>query len=179
MKTALLVIDFQNAILEAPPAYQAGPVLERIQGLIARARHSGAPVIFVQHQEAGSAWEAGSKTWEFPDAIAPQPQDYVSAKQSCDAFRNSDLERHLAERGIGRLVICGYATEFCIDTNVRRAASLGLATVVASDAHTTRDRPHLGAGAIVEHHNWVWSEFANPGNEIRLCPSDAVQFTPD
>lgn len=177
MKSALLVIDFQNAILEAPPAYQAGLVLERIRELIGRARHSGTPVIFVQHQEAGTAWEAGSKTWEFPAAIAPQPQDYVSAKQSCDAFRNSDLERHLAEQGIGRLVICGYATEFCIDTNVRRAASLGLETVVVSDAHTTRDRPHLDAQHIVAHHNWVWSEFANPGNPIRLSPAAEVEFT--
>lgn len=176
MKSALLVIDFQNAVLEAPPAYQSELVLERIRQLIARARRSGTPVIFVQHQEAGTAWEAGSKTWEFPAAIAPQPQDYISAKQSCDAFRNSDLERHLAEQGIGRLVICGYATEFCIDTNVRRAASLGLETVVASDAHTTRDRPHLNARAIIGHHNWVWSEFANPGNAITLWPAAALLF---
>lgn len=178
MRTALLVIDYQNAIFAAPAAYQVEIVLERIGQLIARARAAGAPVIFVQHgvAEAGSSWETGSDSWAFPAAIAPQPHDYVSPKQSCDAFRNSALERHFAEQGIGRIVICGYATEFCIDTNVRRAASLELETVVVSDAHTTRDRPHLAAPAIIAHHNWVWSEFDNPGNRLSVCPVDAVEF---
>lgn len=177
-KTALLIIDFQNSIFMHPPAHDADGILVRIAQLIDRARSENVPVVYVQHEEAGTSWENGSTTWAFPTAIAPRPQDIVSPKTSCDAFRNTNLQSLLAEQQIRRVVVCGYATEFCIDTNVRRLASLELETVVVRDAHTTRDRPHLSAPAIIEHHNWVWSEFANPNNLIQLVNSDAVQFGP-
>jgi len=179
MSRALIVIDFQNAVLSEPPAWQADVMLERIAGLIARARAAGVPVIYVQHNTADSAdseWAAGTHGWQFPPQIAPQPQDHVSAKHSCDAFRQTGLQQHLAQAGIDTIYVCGYATEFCIDTSVRRAASLELETVVISDAHTTRDRPHLAAPAIVEHHNWVWRQLLNPGNPVTLCTADAVPF---
>ena len=176
MQSALIVIDYQNAIFDAPPAYQADLVLERIAALIARARAGAAPVIFIQQEDAGTAWEKGSATWAFPAAIAPAPGDYVSAKDASDAFRHSGLEAHLREQGIEQVFVCGYATEFCIDTNVRRMASLGLATVVVTDAHTTRDRPHMKAAQIIEHHNWVWSGFSSPGVSLTLRNGDAVDF---
>jgi nicotinamidase-related amidase len=176
VQSALIVIDYQNAIFDAPPAYQADIVLERIRALIARARASAAPVIFVQHDDAGTVWEKGSPTWEFPAAIAPQAGDYVSAKDACDAFRHGALESRLREQGIEQVFVCGYATEFCIDTNVRRLASLGLATVVVADAHTTRDRPHMKAAQIIEHHNWIWSGFSSPGVSLALRDGDAVDF---
>ena len=172
MKTALFVIDYQKAIFDAPPAYQAEIVLERIRGLIEQARAGATPVIYIQHDEAGSSWEAGGPGWAFPASIAPRPQDYVSPKSDCDAFLNGALERHLREQGIERAVVCGFATEFCVDTNVRRLASLGLATLVVSDAHTTRDRPHMKAAQIIEHHNWVWSGLSSPGAALALCAAE-------
>lgn len=179
MNSALLIIDFQNTIFTDPPAFDAKPVLRRIGVLIEKARNAGTPVIFVQHEEPDSAWRARSESWEFPRAIAPRSGDFVFAKTSCDAFRNTGLQAHLAAHGIRRVFICGYATDFCIDTNVRRAASLELETVVVSDAHTTRDRPHLAAQQIIEHHNWIWREFSNPGNPIKLCAAEAVRFATD
>lgn len=176
MSRALIVIDFQNAVLSEPPAWQADTMLERIAGLIIRARAASVPVIYVQHDTARSDWEAGTPGWQFPARIAPQPQDHVSAKNSCDAFRQTGLQQHLALAGIKTIYVCGYATEFCIDTSVRRAASLEVATVVILDAHTTRDRPHMAAPTIVEHHNWVWRQLINPGNPITLCTADAVPF---
>ena len=176
MTPALMIIDYQNAIFSHPPAFDADAVLERIRRMIGKARNAAVPVVYVQHNEAGTPWEAGSASWRFPDAIAPQPGDLVSAKQSCDAFRDTGLQAQLAERSIGKIFVCGYATEFCIDTSVRRAASLGLETIVVADAHTTRNRPHLDARQIIEHHLWIWKEFSNPGNPIRLCMADDVDF---
>ncbi|MES2951319.1 MAG: isochorismatase family protein [Pseudomonadota bacterium] len=175
MKSALLVIDFQNTIFTDPPAYQVALVLQRIRNLISKARDAGLSIIYVQHEEAGTTWQKGSETWKFPEAIAPKPNDFVSPKSISDAFQDSALQAHLVEQGIGRMYICGYATEFCIDTNVRRAASGKLQTVVVSDAHTTRDRPHMKAPAIIEHHNWVWCELGT----IQLIPSNGVDFSAD
>jgi nicotinamidase-related amidase len=173
MTSALLVIDFQNAIFTDPPAYHGLLVQDRIRSLISRARAAGVAVVYVQHDEAGTIWEKGSETWKFPDAIAPQTGDYVSPKSICDAFQGTALQDHLVAQGITRVFICGYATEFCIDTNVRRAArGQRLETVVMTDAHTTRDRPHLDAAKIIEHHHWVWNGFGG----VTLTPSAAVEF---
>lgn len=172
MRTALIVIDFQNAVFLDPPAHQADLVLARIGSLIEAARASATPVIYVQHDEAGCEWEAGSESWHFPPAIAPRPGDFVSAKSQCDAFFGTPLRAHLAGQGIERVVICGYATEFCIDTNVRHAASSGLAVVVAADAHTTRSRAHLDASSIIAHHNATWDNFGG----IVLLESDNIDF---
>ncbi|MEC5160472.1 MULTISPECIES: isochorismatase family protein [unclassified Janthinobacterium] len=179
MQSALVVIDYQNAVFAAPPAYQCELVLGRIAGLIERARANAVPVIYVQHQVDGCEWQAGSPGWEFPAAIAPRPGEHVSPKNACDAFINGALERHLRQQGIEQVYVCGFATEFCIDTNVRRLASLGLATVVVADAHTTRNRPHMKAAQIIEHHNWVWSDFSSPGVSLALRDSAAVDFRAD
>lgn len=172
MPSALLIIDFQQAVFTDPPAYQADLVLERISGLIARARHAGMPVVYVQHHEAGTVWEHGSATWHFPPAIAPLTGDYVSPKQHSSAFQQSGFQAGLAQRGIDAVYVCGYASEFCLDTNIRQAAALGIATTVIADAHTTRQRPHLDAPAIIQHHNWVWSEMG----QIRVVPAAQLPF---
>lgn len=174
MTSALLVIDFQNAVFMEPAAHQAEIVLERIRQLIGKARENGVPVIYVQHDEDGTEWQHGADTWRFPEAIAPQAGDHVSAKHASDAFRKTALAQHLASAGIGKLVICGYATEYCIDTNVRRAASLELEVEVVADAHTTRDRSHLPAAKIIEHHNAVWASFA--GQQVSLRLAQDIRF---
>jgi nicotinamidase-related amidase len=172
MNTALMVIDFQNAIFSAPPACEAELVQQRLAGLIARARAAGLAVIYVQHDEPGSEWAAGTPTWEFPVAIAPVPGDYVSAKTNSSAFHDTALQAHLAAHGIGRLFVGGFASEFCVDSTVRHGSALGLEMVVISDAHTTRDRPHLTAPQIIAHHNFVWGGLG----PVKLVRSDEVVF---
>ena len=55
-------------------------------------------------------------------------------------------------------MIAGWATNSCVNSTVRSAISRDYNVVVASDAHTLSDRPHLAATAIIRHHNWVWSD---------------------
>ncbi|TXT40339.1 MAG: isochorismatase [Comamonadaceae bacterium] len=172
MTSALLIIDFQNAVFTEPAAYQADLVLERISGLIARARQAGMPVVYVQHDEASTIWEKGRNTWHFPAVIAPQPDDFVSAKQHSSAFQGGNFQTELAARGIDELYVCGYASEFCLDSTIRQAAALGFKTVVIEDAHTTRHRPHLDAPTITQHHNWVWREMG----QIRVIPAAQLPF---
>ena len=171
-RAALLLIDFQNTVFDAPPAWQADLVLQRLQRLVAQARAAAVPVIYVQHDEPGTPWQAGTSGWQFPDAIAPQAGDHVSAKRNSSAFHDTTLAAHLAGHNIGRLYVCGYASEFCVDSTVRHGVALGLSMVVIDDAHTTRERPHLSAQDIVRHHNAVWSGLGR----IELLPCDAVPF---
>ncbi|MES2041875.1 MAG: isochorismatase family protein [Pseudomonadota bacterium] len=172
MSSALLIIDFQNAVFIAPPAHQADVILARISDLNARARKTGMPVVYVQHNEAGTAWEKDSDSWQFPVTIAPQAGDYVCAKQHSSAFQQTGFQAGLAERGITEIFVCGYASEFCLDSAIRQAAALGIKTNVIADAHTTRNRPHLDAATISNHHNWVWSEMG----QISVIPAAQLPF---
>jgi nicotinamidase-related amidase len=172
MSSALLVVDFQHAVFVEPAAYQASQVLARIGELIARARRAGMAVVYVQHDEANTIWERDSGTWHFPAAIAPLPDDYVCAKQHSSAFQGGHFQAGLSERSIDEVYVCGYASEFCLDSNIRQADALGIKVVVVADAHTTRHRPHLDAPAIIGHHNWIWSELGR----IKVTPSAQLPF---
>ncbi|WP_335340099.1 isochorismatase family protein [Collimonas pratensis] len=54
---------------------------------------------------------------------------------------------------VDHLVICGYASEFCVDTTVRSAAAQGYPVTLVSDAHTTHDKPHASGQQIRTHEN--------------------------
>jgi nicotinamidase-related amidase len=56
-----------------------------------------------------------------------------------------------------RVIVTGWATDFCVDATVRSTVSRDHHVVVVGDAHTLSDRPHLPATAIIAHHNWLWS----------------------
>ena len=159
MKQALLVIDMQTAWL-ASPRYDKDGVIARINQLSQYCRDTGTPVIFVRHIDADAP--KNSQAWEVDSRLHKLTNDTYIDKQACDSFADTDLLAHLKREGIERLVICGLATEFCVDTTIRAALSHGFDLLVLADAHTTGDRPHLDAATIVQHHNWVWENIATP-----------------
>lgn len=89
-------------------------------------------------------------------------------KKSCDAFLETDLLALLKEWGVTKLVIGGFATEFCIDTTIRSALALGFETVVPEDGHTTADREHMPAAKVIEHHNATWPWLVTPAGGARM-----------
>lgn len=171
--SALVVIDVQNASFSLRPAYQSSTILARIASLIGQAREAALPVIYVQHDEAGSEYESGTEGWRMPAAIAPRESDVVIAKHNSSAFHHTELQARLGSQRLRTLYFCGYATDFCIDSTVRQAVSLDYDVVVIADAHTTDDKPYLSAAKIIEHHNFVWRQTG----AIRLVPSDQLTWT--
>jgi nicotinamidase-related amidase len=168
---ALLVIDFQRAIAMGDPiAHDLAAVRGRLAATAGRARSAGLPVVFIQHadDDPASLWHAGSEGHGFFPELTPQPGDLMVAKSACDGFRETALDRTLQAHGIDGLIIGGYASEYCVDTTIRAAASRGYRCEVMADAHTTRNRPHLDAVSIIRHHNWVWENLLVPGNPVRL-----------
>jgi nicotinamidase-related amidase len=172
---ALLIIDYQQAVFLGEPAcHRSHEVAAVLAAAARRARSASWAVIFIRHEAPGTPWDRDSPGWLFPDALRPEPGDEIVDKTSCDAFRGTSLQELLHRRGIEGLTIGGYATEFCVDTTVRSAAAREFRTTVLADGHTTRDRPHMRAPAIVEHHNWVWPRISNPGNPIRVLPAQSA-----
>lgn len=172
MAAALLIVDVQVGLFcHAPFPLDAGGVIERINLLIGRARAAQVPVIFIQHESGPEdGLQRGSPDWALHPDLARLPHDRVIAKTACDGFCRTDLKAVLDGLQVTELIVAGYATDFCLDTTLRRAASEGYAVTVAADAHTSKNRPVLKAADIVAHYNWVWANFIAPV-PIRVLPA--------
>jgi nicotinamidase-related amidase len=173
----LIVIDMQNAWLAnaARPCFDTAAVVERINHAAACVRAEGGRVVFVQHANEEAA--VGSDAWKVIPSLKVLPGDATVQKRACDSFADTTLAQELAVNGSDPLYICGFATEFCHDTTVRAAASRGMNVIVLSDAHTTSNRPHLNAEAIIAHHNWVWANMAVPANSTLAVNTTAQAFS--
>ncbi|WP_422528049.1 cysteine hydrolase family protein [Serratia fonticola] len=175
MKSALLVIDVQQGLFNPPPA-EAEQVLTRINQLSERARQAGVPVIFIQHQTAHEELSAGSAAWQIHQGLQIKPGDYRVDKTTPDSFLRTNLGKLLIAEGVTQLVICGYSTEYCVDTTTRRAAGLGYPVVLAADAHTSHDKPHASGLQIRAHHNATLSSIKSFGVAISAVPTAEVSF---
>ncbi|GCL63720.1 hypothetical protein AQPW35_28010 [Rubrivivax pictus] len=178
--TALLLIDLQQALFQpAPRPHEADAVIERVNALAASARAAGVPVLWVQHETTpGHRLAHGSPGWALADGLAVADSDMRLRKTTPDSFLHTGLADWLAHRGIRQLVVAVYASEFCIDTTVRRAAGLGLAVTLAADAHTTHDKPHASGALIRAHHNASLADLTSFGVPIRAVPAADIHFAP-
>ena len=172
---ALIVVDMQvGCFAGEPPRWDAGGTIDRINRLAGVIRPNGL-VVFIQHTDAAEGLARGTDAWALLPALSRNATDLVSEKTACDAFLETDLESMLRTRGVDELVIAGCATDFCVDTTVRAAAALQFKVAVASDAHTTRDRPHLDAQAIIAHHNYMWAGLLLPRQaRVRVLPTSEL-----
>lgn len=175
MKSALMVIDVQRGLFDTqPPPAEAERVVGRINALTARARDAGVPVIFVQHERADMAH--GSEAWDLLAGLHAEAGDHRIRKSTPDSFLRTGLDEVLSFLGVEELVICGYATEFCVDTTTRSAAAHGYAVTLAADAHTTHDKPHASAMQIRAHHNATLPDITSFGPRIRALDAGEIAF---
>ncbi|MCH7371818.1 cysteine hydrolase family protein [Aeromonas sp. MR16] len=170
----LLVIDMQQGLFDSP-RHQDAQVIANINRLADGVRASQGRVIYVQHDEPGSELEPHSPGWQLHRDLTPAPGESRVRKTACDSFLDTELGFLLAEQAVDRLLISGCATDFCVDTTLRSAASKGFDVTVLTDAHTTADRPHLSAEQIIEHHHWMWQHLSlSKGRSVTLLTTDQL-----
>jgi nicotinamidase-related amidase len=154
----LVVIDMQVGLLDGPPKHQLEAVIGRINGLADMVRSRFGKVIWIRHcGRAGDAFEPEKPGWSFLPELNRHETDVVVQKTLNDAFAGTTLQATLQEIAPDRVLIVGWATDFCVDATVRSAVSNNHDVVVVADGHTLSDRPHLDAPTVIRHHNWVWS----------------------
>lgn len=171
--TALIVIDVQIGVVGE--AYHHDEVFENINVLLSRARSSGTPVIYVQHNEP-VYMEPGMPSWQIHPAVTPHEGESVIQKESPDSFHKTRLQEELEARGIKRLVITGGQTQYCVDTTVRRAVAQGYDVLLASDAHTTDDSETLPAEKIIAFYNETLNGFWAGERRVRVQPASEIHF---
>ncbi len=116
--TALVVIDVQNAMVEA--AHRKEDLLRNIGDLLEKARQSEAPIIFMQHDDDEyEPMKPGEPGWRIHESMSPRNNEPVIRKRYSDSFYETSLGEELRSRRIGHLVAAGMSTEFCVDATCR------------------------------------------------------------
>ncbi|MEV5614140.1 isochorismatase family protein [Streptomyces sp. NPDC052225] len=172
--TALVVIDVQNGVMEG--THDRDGVVGRIVSLVERARAEGVAVVWVQHSD--DELKTGSEAWAYvPELGEPRDGEALVHKTYRDSFEATDLEERLAERGIGRLVVAGGHTDFCVRSTLHGALTRGYDVTLVGDAHTTEDLTAYGAPApaqVVAHTNLYWAGQQAPGRSVAVLDADEV-----
>lgn len=161
--TALLVVDVQNDFADPAGSLsvpRAAHILPRVNTQIARARAAGALVAYTQdwHPEStphfakdGGIWPvhcvAGTWGAELHPTLSVEGPVVRKGSNGEDGYsgftmrdpqtseeRPTELEGLLRERGVQRVVVCGLATDYCVNATALDARRLGFETTVLTSA---------------------------------------------
>ena len=150
--TALLLIDVQLGVDDlahwgGPNGRRCNPQAEaNMAALLAGFRERGLTVAWTRHdsRERGSPLKLSLPTGEQKPGFEPREGEVVVVKDVNSAFLSIDREAPMAarlrERGIDRLVVAGFFTNFCVETSVRMAGNMGFDVQLAHDACSTTNR---------------------------------------
>ncbi|MFZ1727290.1 MAG: cysteine hydrolase family protein [Albidovulum sp.] len=148
-ETGLLLIDVQKGVnvFEHWGGGKTGrrnnPDAEtRMAALLARWREAGLPVFFTRHdsREAASPLKFSLPTGAQIDGFEPSAGEVVIEKDVNSAFVGTDMELRMRQKGVSRLVVAGFFTNFCVETSVRMSGNMGYDTYLAHDACATCNR---------------------------------------
>jgi len=174
-RTALLVVDVQNGVVEG--AYQRDAVVANIDSLVHKARQQQVPVVWVQHSSEGLA--KGSDEWRIVPGLTPGDGEPLIDKNYGDSFEDTTLEIVLSDLGVGRLVVVGAQTDACIRSTIHGAFTRGYDATLVSDAHTTEDQTRWGApppDKVIAHTNLYWTYQSAPGRTAGTVETKDVDF---
>ena len=140
--TALLLVDVQKGVNEVK--YYGGPsgkrnnhsAEENMRCLLTEWRRLGKCVAFTRHnsREINSPLKLDLETGNQIEGLEINGSDIVVEKDVNSGFIGTSLELELRRRGINRLVVMGFYTNYCIETTVRMAGNLGFDTYLVHDA---------------------------------------------
>lgn len=172
---ALIVVDMQVGLLDGAPKHDLQGGVDRINRLAAMVRGRSGKVVWIQHcGRPGDGFVPNTPGWVFLPELDRQPADLVVQKTLNDPpFAGTELKATLRAIAPERLLVAGWATNFCVDATVRSAVSNNFNVVVVRDGHTLNDRPHLDAPSVIRHHNWVWSNLITNAS-IRIAGTDEL-----
>ncbi|MEI4832018.1 isochorismatase family protein [Bacillus sp. FJAT-53711] len=161
MKQALVVIDMQEIFFNEPQnfLYDKEQVVANINELITKAHETNIPVIFIQHtgtEETDEMFE-GKDEWQLHKGLVKTSSDKVIQKTKWDSFYQTELLNYLKEKEIEQIIFAGAQTEFCLDTTIRAAYSLGYQNnILYKNTHSTITSTVLEAQTIIKHHENIW-----------------------
>jgi nicotinamidase-related amidase len=147
-KPALIVIDLQKGIVDAPTVHPPGAIVQRSARLAEVFRHRDLPVVLVnvtggapgRTERSRPPGTIGSSDWsDLVDELGAQPSDHLVTKQRRSAFHDTGLDAHLRDLGVTQVVLTGISTTSGVESTARSAYDYGYHVVLATDAMTDPD----------------------------------------
>ncbi|CAM5714746.1 amidase [Niallia circulans] len=162
MKQALIIIDMQEIFFNHPKNYLYDRIqlVKNINILIKQAHEKNIQVIFIQHTDPNeqSALYEGKNDWKLHQNLLLSTTDKIIKKSKWDAFYKTELLEYLNSKAIEQLIFAGAQTEFCLDTTIRAAYSLGFQqNLLYQNTHSTINGSILNADNIIDHHESIWN----------------------
>jgi nicotinamidase-related amidase len=146
-KPVLLVIDIQegtSGTLSRSKGLieQSGPLIEKVNGVIAEARAANVPVVYIKQVNTDFLLNAisGRKFLSVgtPSVEIDKRVNVVSSnifpKQKMDAFSNPEVESFLKQQGANTLYVTGLDAAYCVDRTIKGALNRGYKVVAVKDA---------------------------------------------
>jgi nicotinamidase-related amidase len=174
-KTALVVIDVQNGVVEGN--YERETVVANVRSLVDRARDKQVAVVWVQHSDDNLP--KGSEQWRIVPELKPDGAEPLVDKSYGDSFEDTDLEEVLSGLGVGSLFVTGAQTDACIRSTLHGAFVRGYDATLVGDAHTTGDLTEYGAPTpeqVIAHTNLYWKYQTAPGRKAATVETKDVDF---
>jgi nicotinamidase-related amidase len=156
VKTALLLIDFQND-------YFPGGKMELVEPLAAARnayellqcfREHDKYHVHIQHvatKPGATFFLPGDRGADIHDSVAHFEGEPLVIKHHPNSFRETRLDEMLRSKGIERVIITGMMTHMCVDATARAAVDLGYKIMVVEDACATRDLKYGDTVIAAEH----------------------------
>ena len=159
MKTVLLVVDVQQALVDEGPAHK-DEFLLNLNLLISTAHDYGVEAIYVRHDGGeGDVLAMDTEGWQLHSSLVPRVDEKIVDKRYSSAFRKTDLREYLDGKGVKRIILCGMQTEYCIDTTCKVAFEYGYDVIIPSGGTTTYTNPLLsGEKLVVYYERLIWNE---------------------
>jgi ureidoacrylate peracid hydrolase len=173
-RSALVVVDMQNAFMLPGIAHSLCPMAERIVPNINRlartVRETGGTVVWIKTTFTPQALRSWSTYFEMtsPQRVAKRiealtadsrghalwsaldvwPQDPIVEKNRFSAFiqGSSDLESVLRARGLDTVIVTGTVTNVCCESTARDAMMLNFKTIMVTDGNAaSTDEDHAAS----------------------------------
>ncbi|TGK05220.1 cysteine hydrolase [Leptospira langatensis] len=156
-KTAVLIMDYQNAIVGGGYVKNPDAFLGKAAQILSLARKTGVPVIYIvvgfrpgfpevspNNIMFGVIKKNGGlgkdpKALDIHPSVSPQADDIVVTKHRVGAFLGTDLDMILRARGIDTIVMMGVATSGVVLSTLRYASDADYRNVVIKDLCSDRD----------------------------------------
>lgn len=176
-KSALLVIDVQNGVVEG--AYNLESVVSNINLAVEKARAAGIPVVWVQHSDEELVLE--SESWQIVPELTPLDGEPKVRKLYRSSFEATDLESILAALNVGHIFVTGMQTDNCVRHTTHAAQERGYDNTVLADAHSTTgyewDGHVVDAKAVVDQFNDNFYGSELPGRFTRAILTKDLSFS--
>lgn len=154
---ALLVIDLQNGVCkEDKVIYNYDHLIKGVNQRIQKNRELQQPLIFIQHNDSELVY--GSESWQLVSELDFLTGDFLIQKTHANSFFKTKLQQTLSDLKVTEIELCGAQTEYCVDTTIKVAHSLGYQLTMYRGLNSTFDNGWMTAEQTIRFYENIWDQ---------------------